>query len=137
MEIGHGARSIGFHGDHEAANRVQQRERDGRAKKTAQQIANRDAFGGNQGAGPQLPVESRHRPQEGSMASSSTAASSSAGAGVDDGLTDDLGALMRALKALIDPYRPEQHYMRGPGPKWHAKHDPAESEIDHHRVPAL
>lgn len=20
-------------------------------------------------------------------------------------------------------YRPEQHYMRGPGPKWHAKHD--------------
>jgi len=19
-------------------------------------------------------------------------------------------------------YRPEQHYMRGPGPKWHAKH---------------
>ncbi|MCJ7788447.1 MAG: hypothetical protein MUP20_07070 [Methyloceanibacter sp.] len=21
-----------------------------------------------------------------------------------------------------DPYRPERHYMRGPGPKWHAKH---------------
>jgi len=21
-----------------------------------------------------------------------------------------------------DVYRPEQHYMRGPGPKWHAKH---------------
>lgn len=21
-----------------------------------------------------------------------------------------------------DPYRPEFHYMRGPGPKWHAKH---------------
>jgi hypothetical protein len=20
-------------------------------------------------------------------------------------------------------YRPEQHYMRGPGPAWHAKHD--------------
>ena len=20
------------------------------------------------------------------------------------------------------PYRPELHYMRGPGPKWHAKH---------------
>ena len=20
------------------------------------------------------------------------------------------------------PYRPEQHYMRGPGPAWHAKH---------------
>ena len=24
---------------------------------------------------------------------------------------------------LFDPYRPERHYMRGPGPKWHAKHD--------------
>jgi hypothetical protein len=23
-------------------------------------------------------------------------------------------------KALFDPYRPERHYMRGPGPKWHA-----------------
>ena len=21
-----------------------------------------------------------------------------------------------------NPYRPEFHYMRGPGPKWHAKH---------------
>jgi hypothetical protein len=21
-----------------------------------------------------------------------------------------------------DKYRPEAHYMRGPGPKWHAKH---------------
>jgi len=23
---------------------------------------------------------------------------------------------------LFDAYRPERHYMRGPGPKWHAKH---------------
>jgi hypothetical protein len=23
---------------------------------------------------------------------------------------------------LLDPYRPERHYMRGPGPKWHEKH---------------
>lgn len=23
---------------------------------------------------------------------------------------------------LLDPYRPELHYMRGPGPKWRAKH---------------
>ncbi len=22
----------------------------------------------------------------------------------------------------FDPYRPELHYMRGPGPAWHAKH---------------
>jgi hypothetical protein len=29
----------------------------------------------------------------------------------------------RALRGLFDPYRPERHYMRGPGPKWHAKHN--------------
>jgi hypothetical protein len=23
---------------------------------------------------------------------------------------------------LFDPYRPEKHYMRGPGPKWRQKH---------------
>jgi hypothetical protein len=23
---------------------------------------------------------------------------------------------------LFDPYRPELHYMRGPGPKWRTKH---------------
>jgi hypothetical protein len=26
------------------------------------------------------------------------------------------------VRALTDPYRPELHYMRGPGPKWRAKH---------------
>jgi hypothetical protein len=30
-----------------------------------------------------------------------------------------------AFKALFDPYRPERHYMRGPGPKWHARHSAA------------
>jgi hypothetical protein len=25
----------------------------------------------------------------------------------------------------FDPYRPELHYMRGPGPAWRAKHVPA------------
>jgi len=29
------------------------------------------------------------------------------------------------VKALFDPYRPELHYMRGPGPKWRAKHERA------------
>jgi hypothetical protein len=24
---------------------------------------------------------------------------------------------------LFDDYRPELHYMRGPGPRWHEKHD--------------
>jgi hypothetical protein len=39
-------------------------------------------------------------------------------------LAVDLGDLLRDLaKALFDPYRPELHYMRGAGPKWHAKHD--------------
>jgi hypothetical protein len=25
------------------------------------------------------------------------------------------------IERTCDPYRPELHYMRGPGPKWHAK----------------
>ncbi|CCE07967.1 conserved hypothetical protein [Bradyrhizobium sp. STM 3843] len=28
----------------------------------------------------------------------------------------------RLIALARDPYRPERHYMRGPGPKWHAKH---------------
>ena len=28
----------------------------------------------------------------------------------------------RLLGIVSNPYRPELHYMRGPGPKWHAKH---------------
>ena len=28
----------------------------------------------------------------------------------------------RLLTDVSDPYRPERHYMRGPGPKWCAKH---------------
>jgi len=42
-------------------------------------------------------------------------------------LADDLAApawlrkLRRAAARLTDPYRPELHYMRGPGPKWHEK----------------
>ena len=38
------------------------------------------------------------------------------------GSRGDFAELMRAIRTLVDPYRPEQHYMRGPGPKWHAKH---------------
>jgi hypothetical protein len=29
------------------------------------------------------------------------------------------------MTRLFDPYRPELHYMRGPGPKWRAKHGSA------------
>ena len=28
----------------------------------------------------------------------------------------------RLTQALSDPYHPELHYMRGPGPKWREKH---------------
>jgi hypothetical protein len=31
--------------------------------------------------------------------------------------------MWRAVSAdLFNSYRPEKHYMRGPGPKWHARH---------------
>jgi hypothetical protein len=30
--------------------------------------------------------------------------------------------LRKVLKGMFDPYRPELHYMRGPGPKWREKH---------------
>jgi len=34
-----------------------------------------------------------------------------------------IASLWRSLmKDIFDTYRPELHYMRGPGPKWHAKH---------------
>jgi hypothetical protein len=29
-----------------------------------------------------------------------------------------LRGFRRSLTVLFDPYRPELHYMRGPGPKW-------------------
>ncbi|MBR0842646.1 hypothetical protein JQ607_20790 [Bradyrhizobium liaoningense] len=28
----------------------------------------------------------------------------------------------RLIRVAGDPYRPELHYMRGPGPKWRAKY---------------
>jgi hypothetical protein len=43
-------------------------------------------------------------------------------------LAAELADILRQLKSLFDPYRPELHYMRGPGPKWHAKHRPAAAE---------
>ena len=49
-------------------------------------------------------------------------------------LAADLAEMIRTIKALFDPYRPELHYMRGPGPKWHEKHDPAPATA---AIPAL
>ena len=37
----------------------------------------------------------------------------------------DFSIVVRNLiKDVRDSYRPELHYMRGPGPKWRAKHQP-------------
>jgi hypothetical protein len=41
------------------------------------------------------------------------------------GLIDAFSNLNRTLMTGFGSYRPELHYMRGPGPKWHAKNDPA------------
>ena len=43
--------------------------------------------------------------------------------------------ILRLLKSLLDPYRPELHYMRGPGPKWRAKHRRA--AVDARQAPGL
>jgi hypothetical protein len=54
------------------------------------------------------------------------------------GLLAEIADLFRNLtRALLDPYRPELHYMRGPGPKWHAKHAPAPAALSAMSVPAL
>jgi hypothetical protein len=50
----------------------------------------------------------------------------SANIGSVPGFWRPLTSLAQAWRALTDAwtasYRPEKHYMRGPGPKWHAKH---------------
>jgi hypothetical protein len=50
-------------------------------------------------------------------------------------LAAELGEILRLIRSLLDPYRPELHYMRGPGPKWHAKHRPAAANA--HPAPGL
>lgn len=35
-----------------------------------------------------------------------------------------VSAIWTSLATLFEPYRPERHYMRGPGPKWRAKYLP-------------
>lgn len=36
-------------------------------------------------------------------------------------LAELTGLLRTLLQGLKDTYRPERHYMRGPGPRWRAK----------------
>jgi hypothetical protein len=50
-------------------------------------------------------------------------------AGRPAGLARDFADLVRIVRALFDPYRPELHYMRGPGPKWRAKYAPTAPEL--------
>jgi hypothetical protein len=35
----------------------------------------------------------------------------------------------KLIERVFDPYRPELHYMRGPGPKWHARHGAATGDM--------
>jgi len=41
-----------------------------------------------------------------------------------DGLEAVARRWHRLRSTVFDPYRPELHYMRGPGPKWREKHAP-------------
>jgi hypothetical protein len=43
------------------------------------------------------------------------------------GFNRDRWRWRRLTTSLFDPYRPELHYMRGPGPKWREKHAPGGS----------
>jgi hypothetical protein len=38
---------------------------------------------------------------------------------------------------LFDSYRPELHYMRGPGPNWHETHDGVSLEAEIEQQPEL
>ena len=35
----------------------------------------------------------------------------------------------KIVNAVMKPYRPELHYMRGPGPKWFARHGRPSGEV--------
>ncbi len=41
-----------------------------------------------------------------------------------ESLSDFSSVVRNLMLDVRDSYRPEVHYMRGPGPKWHAKHQP-------------
>jgi hypothetical protein len=70
------------------------------------------------------------------MAKSNTAVSMFTARRHGQSLFTEIADLFHNLaKTLYDPYRPELHYMRGPGPKWHAKQDPATSGLI--AIPAL
>jgi hypothetical protein len=56
------------------------------------------------------------------IASSSTSAAAESQAR-EPGLVSEIREFWHQfIVAAFHPYRPEQHYMRGPGPAWRAKH---------------
>jgi hypothetical protein len=52
----------------------------------------------------------------------SISAPAHAAAGQAKPLADLRAFLRRFIAVAFNPYRPELHYMRGPGPAWRAKH---------------
>jgi hypothetical protein len=49
--------------------------------------------------------------------------------------SDFASVVHNLIMDVRDSYRPELHYMRGPGPKWRAKHQPWQS-FDSEIVPS-
>ena len=49
-------------------------------------------------------------------------------------VSDLAGLFHNLVMDVRDSYRPERHYMRGPGPKWRTKHQPWQS-VDSGAVP--
>ena len=51
--------------------------------------------------------------------------------------TKALQEVWRASGEPCSSYRPDLHYMRGPGPKWHAKYDHLASHDSPSTVPSV
>ena len=49
-------------------------------------------------------------------------------------LTNAFAKWQTLIGIVFNPYRPELHYMRGPGPKWRAKHGATHSGWLSHRI---
>ena len=57
-----------------------------------------------------------------------------------DTVSDFTGVVHNLVLDVRDCYRPELHYMRGPGPKWRAKHQPwlrfdSQTDAQHQALP--
>ena len=52
-------------------------------------------------------------------------------------LSNALREVWRASGEPSSAYRPDLHYMRGPGPKWHAKYDSLNQKTAPTAAPAL